>query len=213
MAKASRGINGRLTPRRKHDVSDRVPARRHVEIGFTTVRLDPTILCGYCACPFRSCADTVRVLSVLRVLSVPCPFRSFRLGHCPTINDRHLLITRSTRRMSEKVIARDVRRPYDGRGTARAEDRPGRGLPFCRGRAARGPEAMRWGLGPVFFYECLANSRRWQTYAIRSAGVALLLAAIATIAMSQHDDRPDGMRGGNMPHSASRTSTRSSAWS
>ncbi len=42
---------------------------------------------------------------------------------------------------------------------------------------------MRWGLGPVFFYECLANSRRWQTYAIRSAGVALLLAAIATIAM------------------------------
>ena len=42
---------------------------------------------------------------------------------------------------------------------------------------------MRWGLGPAFFYECLANSRRWQTYAIRSAGVALLLAAIATIAM------------------------------
>jgi ABC-type transport system involved in multi-copper enzyme maturation permease subunit len=42
---------------------------------------------------------------------------------------------------------------------------------------------MRWGLGPVFFYECLINSRRWQTYAIRSAGVALLLAAIATIAM------------------------------
>jgi ABC-type transport system involved in multi-copper enzyme maturation permease subunit len=42
---------------------------------------------------------------------------------------------------------------------------------------------MRWGPGPVFFYECLANSRRWQTYAIRSAAVALLLAAIATIAM------------------------------
>ena len=42
---------------------------------------------------------------------------------------------------------------------------------------------MRWALGPVFFYECLANSRRWQTYAIWSAGVALLLAAIATIAM------------------------------
>jgi ABC-type transport system involved in multi-copper enzyme maturation permease subunit len=42
---------------------------------------------------------------------------------------------------------------------------------------------MRWGLGPVFFYECLANSRRWQTYAIRSVGVALLLAAIVTIAM------------------------------
>ena len=49
---------------------------------------------------------------------------------------------------------------------------------------------MRWGLGPVFLYECLANSRRWQTYAIRSVGVAVLLAAIATIAMSQHGDRP-----------------------
>ncbi len=44
---------------------------------------------------------------------------------------------------------------------------------------------MRWGLGPVFLYECLANSRRWQTYAIRSVGVAILLASIATIAMSQ----------------------------
>jgi ABC-type transport system involved in multi-copper enzyme maturation permease subunit len=44
---------------------------------------------------------------------------------------------------------------------------------------------MRWGLGPVFFYECLANSRRWQTYAIRSVAVALLLAAIMTIALRQ----------------------------
>jgi hypothetical protein len=42
---------------------------------------------------------------------------------------------------------------------------------------------MRWGLGPVFIYECLANSRRWQNYAIRSAGVTVLLIAIATIAM------------------------------
>ena len=47
-----------------------------------------------------------------------------------------------------------------------------------------------WGLGPVFFYECLANSRRWQTYAIRSAGVALLLAAIATIAMPSRTIQP-----------------------
>jgi ABC-type transport system involved in multi-copper enzyme maturation permease subunit len=39
---------------------------------------------------------------------------------------------------------------------------------------------MRWGLGPVFIYECLSNSRRWQTYAIRSAGVAVMLAAIAS---------------------------------
>jgi ABC-type transport system involved in multi-copper enzyme maturation permease subunit len=44
---------------------------------------------------------------------------------------------------------------------------------------------MRWGLGPVFIYECLANSRRWQTYAIRSIGAALLLAAVSSIAMSR----------------------------
>ena len=43
---------------------------------------------------------------------------------------------------------------------------------------------MRWGLGPVFIYECLANSRRWQTYALRSAGVAALLFAMGTIATS-----------------------------
>jgi hypothetical protein len=41
---------------------------------------------------------------------------------------------------------------------------------------------MCWGLGPVFIYECLAASRRWQTYAIRALGVALLLAAIESIA-------------------------------
>ena len=44
---------------------------------------------------------------------------------------------------------------------------------------------MRWGPGPVFIYECLANSRRWQTYALRAAGVAGLLCAMATIASSQ----------------------------
>ena len=44
---------------------------------------------------------------------------------------------------------------------------------------------MRWGLSPVFIYECLANSRRWQTYAIRAAGVAILLVAIASIAMTR----------------------------
>jgi len=45
---------------------------------------------------------------------------------------------------------------------------------------------MRWGLGPVFIYECLTSSRRWQTYAARSFGVAVLLIAMATIAWS-HD--------------------------
>ncbi len=49
---------------------------------------------------------------------------------------------------------------------------------------------MRWGPGPVFLYECLANSRRWQTYAIRSAGVAILLAAIASIATSRASQFP-----------------------
>jgi ABC-type transport system involved in multi-copper enzyme maturation permease subunit len=44
---------------------------------------------------------------------------------------------------------------------------------------------MRWGPGPVFIYDCLANSRRWQTYAIRSSGVAALLVAMTTIAVSQ----------------------------
>src|SRR5271166_544717 len=43
---------------------------------------------------------------------------------------------------------------------------------------------MRWGLGPVFIYEYLANSRRWQTYALRSVGVAALLFAMGVIATS-----------------------------
>ena len=43
---------------------------------------------------------------------------------------------------------------------------------------------MRWGPGPVFTYECLANSRRWQIYALRSFGVAALLVAMSLIAMS-----------------------------
>ncbi len=43
---------------------------------------------------------------------------------------------------------------------------------------------MRWGPGPVFIYECLATSRRWQTYALRAAGVAGLLCAMATVASS-----------------------------
>jgi ABC-type transport system involved in multi-copper enzyme maturation permease subunit len=49
---------------------------------------------------------------------------------------------------------------------------------------------MRWGLSPVFIYECLANSRRWQTYASRAAGVAILLVAIASIAMTRRTVDP-----------------------
>ncbi|MGP0065656.1 MAG: ABC transporter permease [Isosphaeraceae bacterium] len=44
---------------------------------------------------------------------------------------------------------------------------------------------MRWGLGPVFVYECLTNARRWQLYAMRSFGVAAILVAMGTIALSQ----------------------------
>jgi ABC-type transport system involved in multi-copper enzyme maturation permease subunit len=46
---------------------------------------------------------------------------------------------------------------------------------------------MRWGPGPVFVYECLAGSRRWQHYALRSAGVAVLLLAMGMIALSVED--------------------------
>ncbi len=49
---------------------------------------------------------------------------------------------------------------------------------------------MRWGLGPVFLYECVASSRRWQTYAVRSVGVVILLAALATIANSRRSMDP-----------------------
>jgi ABC-type transport system involved in multi-copper enzyme maturation permease subunit len=49
---------------------------------------------------------------------------------------------------------------------------------------------MRLGMSPVFIYECLANSRRWQTYAIRSIGVSILLVAVATIAMSRSTANP-----------------------
>jgi ABC-type Na+ efflux pump permease subunit len=45
---------------------------------------------------------------------------------------------------------------------------------------------MRFGPGPVFIYECLTNSRRWQTYALRAAGVAALLVAMWTIASSRN---------------------------
>jgi hypothetical protein len=44
---------------------------------------------------------------------------------------------------------------------------------------------MHFGLEPVFLDECLTKSRRWQAYAIRSFGVAVLLVAMGTIAASQ----------------------------
>ena len=53
---------------------------------------------------------------------------------------------------------------------------------------------MRWGLGPVFAYERLISSRRWQSYAVRAAMLAALLAGMATIAWSN-----DGFFEGSSP--------------
>jgi ABC-type Na+ efflux pump permease subunit len=41
--------------------------------------------------------------------------------------------------------------------------------------------STRWGLGPVFAFEWLTNSRRWQVYALRSLFVAALLASVSLI--------------------------------
>ena len=39
----------------------------------------------------------------------------------------------------------------------------------------------RWGLGPVFFYECVTAARRWQTFAGRAAFLAALLVSLAGV--------------------------------
>ncbi len=44
---------------------------------------------------------------------------------------------------------------------------------------------MRFGTGPVFAYERLTASRRWQTYGLRAFGTAALLVAMGTIASSR----------------------------
>lgn len=51
---------------------------------------------------------------------------------------------------------------------------------------------MRWGLGPVFFYEWLTASRRWQLYAVRALFVAVLFAALALVWYSslEGNDQP-----------------------
>lgn len=41
--------------------------------------------------------------------------------------------------------------------------------------------ARRFGLGPVFAFECLIAARRWQTYAVRSLFVSSLLAALIVV--------------------------------
>src|SRR4051812_6596042 len=44
--------------------------------------------------------------------------------------------------------------------------------------------ALRWGPGPVFAYEWLARSRRWQEYATRAGFLLLVLAALALVRAS-----------------------------
>src|ERR687895_483266 len=68
------------------------------------------------------------------------------------------------------------------------------------------PMATRsWpGLGPVFAYEWLSASRRWQGYALRSMLVLLLLLGLSAVWLGNHDgagepgppvrDRPDRRR-------------------
>src|SRR3954465_5235952 len=46
----------------------------------------------------------------------------------------------------------------------------------------------RWpGLGPVFAYEWMTASRRWQGYALRSLLVLLLLLGLSAVRLGSHD--------------------------
>lgn len=48
----------------------------------------------------------------------------------------------------------------------------------------------RWGPGPVFVYECVIASRRWQTYAVRTMAAALPGVALAAVWWATLGDRP-----------------------
>jgi ABC-type transport system involved in multi-copper enzyme maturation permease subunit len=50
--------------------------------------------------------------------------------------------------------------------------------------------AMRWGLGPVFAFECLRTARRWQVYAARSLFLAALLAALSVVWVAHVVEQP-----------------------
>src|SRR5262245_41085266 len=47
--------------------------------------------------------------------------------------------------------------------------------------------AKRWGLGPVFFFEWLMTSRRWQMYAGRALFVGSLLGAMVIVWLANED--------------------------
>jgi ABC-type transport system involved in multi-copper enzyme maturation permease subunit len=49
---------------------------------------------------------------------------------------------------------------------------------------------LRWGLGPVFVYETLRTSRRWQLYAGRCFFVAVLLAALFAVWLEESTSHP-----------------------
>jgi ABC-type Na+ efflux pump permease subunit len=49
---------------------------------------------------------------------------------------------------------------------------------------------MRWGLGPVFYYECLLMSRRWQVYAARALFLLIVLAALFLVGLAHVAEHP-----------------------
>lgn len=48
-----------------------------------------------------------------------------------------------------------------------------------------------WGLGPVFKYEWVGTSRRWQYYAGRCVFIGLLLSAFTLVWIAEHDSNPN----------------------
>ena len=72
----------------------------------------------------------------------------------------------------------------------------------------------RWGLGPVFVYEWLTASRRWQMYAVRAGFVGLLFLAVLLVWFNKTDParaRPGRSTATPTPGPARRSSTASSA--
>src|SRR6476620_4596588 len=73
---------------------------------------------------------------------------------------------------------------------ARPPDRSGG--PLFRGCGRPTMATGRWpGLGPVFVYEWLTASRRWQGYALRSLLVSLLLLGLTAVWLGSHDGSGD----------------------
>jgi ABC-type Na+ efflux pump permease subunit len=55
--------------------------------------------------------------------------------------------------------------------------------------------SMRWGLGPVFFYESLINARRWQGYAGRALFVLVLLVGMTSVWIERDQSSAAGVPG------------------